>query len=151
MSSYDVIIIGGGPTGLSAASTIAKRTDLKTIVLEEHSEIGNPLACGEGISVEKLLSLENMPKAKNLNGGQILKLQESDSFIERTINSQRFFFGLRGVATSKLNIVTINRPLFDQIIAKNATHQGVKLKLNSQVIGIKKENGFLERFLERKT
>ena len=61
MTKVDVVIIGGGPTGLSAAITTARK-GLNTLVLEEHPEIGQPLACGEGISAEKLLSLENMPK-----------------------------------------------------------------------------------------
>ncbi|MHA2154586.1 MAG: NAD(P)/FAD-dependent oxidoreductase [Candidatus Hodarchaeales archaeon] len=144
MSSFDVIIIGGGPTGLSTAITIAKNSSLKTLVLEEHSEIGNPLACGEGISTEKLLTLENMPNVSQKKDPLTLKFQEEDSFIEREIISQRFFFGNTGVATSNLNTVTINRPLFDKLLAKEAENRGTNIKLKSQVIGINQKNQNLE-------
>jgi electron transfer flavoprotein-quinone oxidoreductase len=144
LSSFDVIIIGGGPTGLSTAITIAKNSSLKTLVLEEHSEIGNPLACGEGISTEKLLTLENMPNVSQKKDPLTLKFQEEDSFIEREIISQRFFFGNTGVATSNLNTVTINRPLFDKLLAKEAENRGTNIKLKSQVIGINQKNQNLE-------
>ena len=43
MLYYDVLIIGGGPSGLSAAITTAKN-GLNTAIVEEHLEIGYPLA-----------------------------------------------------------------------------------------------------------
>jgi geranylgeranyl reductase family protein len=144
LNSFDVIIIGGGPTGLSTAITITKNSPLKTIVLEEHSEIGKPLACGEGISTDKLLTLENMPRIPQDNSSTNLKLQKKDSFIEREITSQRFFFGKTGVATSHLNTVTINRPEFDKQIAKEAEINGAIIKLNSQVVGIKRNTHKLQ-------
>ena len=119
MTVYDVLIVGGGPTGLSAAITTAKK-GLTTLIIEEHPIIGHPLACGEGISADKLLTLENMPKIDKKLNDQILRLQQPETFIERIINAQRFFFGKQGVATAKLQTVTINRPLFDQFMAKQA-------------------------------
>jgi electron transfer flavoprotein-quinone oxidoreductase len=143
MPDYDVLIIGGGPSGLSAAVTTAKR-GLNTLVIEEHSEIGYPLACGEGISVDKLFSLDNMPKANiQLNEGT-LDLQKQDSFIERLIPTQRFFFGTKGVATSCLNTVTIDRPLFDKLMAKEAEKKGAEILLNTQVTSIDRNSDLLD-------
>ncbi len=142
MTVYDVLIIGGGPTGLSAAITTAKK-DLTTLIIEEHPIIGHPLACGEGISANKLFSLENMPKIEKQLDDQILRLQRPESFIERVINDQRFFFGKHGVATAKIQTVTINRPLFDQLMAKQAQQLGVELLLGTQVISINRKKGGL--------
>ncbi|MFX0141994.1 MAG: NAD(P)/FAD-dependent oxidoreductase [Candidatus Hodarchaeota archaeon] len=142
MIVYDVLIIGGGPTGLSAANTTAKK-DLTTLIIEEHPIIGHPLACGEGISANKLLSLENMPKMDKQLDEQILRLQQHESFVERVINAQRFFFGKQGVATAKLQTVTINRPLFDQLMAKQAQDLGVEIHLGTQVISINRKEGSL--------
>ncbi|MGQ4913737.1 MAG: FAD-binding protein, partial [Candidatus Asgardarchaeia archaeon] len=43
---YDVIVVEGGPAGLSTAINTAK-LGYSVILLEEHSEIGFPLQCGE--------------------------------------------------------------------------------------------------------
>lgn len=139
MAVYDVLIAGGGPTGLSAAITTAKK-GLTTLVIEEHTIIGQPLACGEGISADKLFSLENMPKLNTHLNGQNLRLQQHESFIERVVNAQRFFFGTKGVATAKIKTVTINRPLFDQLMAKQAQNMGVDLLLGTQVIAINQKS-----------
>jgi flavin-dependent dehydrogenase len=109
MPDYDVIIIGGGPTGLSSAITSTKKGNLNTLVLEEHDTIGHPLACGEGISTEKLFTIENMPIVNTKLDDSQLKFQKEDNFIERSIVSQRFFFGKKSIATSQLATVTINR------------------------------------------
>ncbi len=143
MTNYDVIVIGGGPTGLSTSITTTKHGGLKTLILEEHSGIGNPLACGEGISTEKLLTLENMPSVKKQLDESTLTLQRQDSFLERSVLFQRFFFGKNSVATSKLKTVTINRPLFDQVLAKEAENNGATIKLNSQVKSIQRKDDVL--------
>lgn len=142
MHECDVLIIGGGPSGLSAAVTTAKK-GLNTLVIEEHSEIGYPLACGEGLSVDKLFSLENMPKANVQLNDKTLNLQKHDSFIERLVPTQRFFFGTKGVATSKLNTVTINRPLFDKLMAEEAEKKGAEILLNTQVTSIERKSDLL--------
>jgi len=144
MTYYDVIVIGGGPTGLSTSITTTKEGSLKTLILEEHSEIGNPLACGEGLSTEKLLTQENMPSVKNQLNESSLILQKHESFVERSVKSQRFFFGKNSVATSKIKTVTINRPLFDKLLAKEAVKNGAILKLKSQVRSIQREDDLLE-------
>lgn len=142
MVVVDVLIVGGGPTGLSAAITTGNN-DLNTLLIEEHTTIGKPLACGEGISVNKLLSLENIPKTNTQPNDQVLRLQRHDSFVERVVNAQRFFFGAKGVATAKIKTVTINRPLFDQKMAKKAQDIGVELLLGTQVVSIKRKMGRL--------
>ena len=142
MHECDVLIIGGGPSGLSAAVTTAKK-GLNTLVIEEHSEIGYPLACGEALSVDKLFSLENMPKANVQLNDESLNLQKRELFIERLVSTQRFFFGTKGVATSNLNIVTINRPLFDKLMAEEAEKKGAEILLNTQVTSIERNSDLL--------
>ena len=44
----DVLVVGAGPAGSSAARAAAK-SGLKTILIEEDKEIGNPVQCAEGI------------------------------------------------------------------------------------------------------
>lgn len=56
MLLFDVAVIGAGPAGGSAARNSAKN-GLKTVVLEEHKTIGEPVHCGEcldGLAFKRL-------------------------------------------------------------------------------------------------
>ena len=44
MTEYDVVVVGAGPAGSAAAKATAER-GLKTVLLEEHTEIGVPTHC----------------------------------------------------------------------------------------------------------
>ncbi len=54
---YDVLVIGGGPTGTTTARFAAKN-GAKTLVIEKRQEIGSPVRCGEGVSFSWLEELE---------------------------------------------------------------------------------------------
>ena len=53
IETFDIAIIGAGPAGNFAALTAAK-AGLSTIVLEEHETIGQPVHCGECLSLESV-------------------------------------------------------------------------------------------------
>jgi len=116
-------VVGGGPAGLAAAERIAKQ-DLSVVVFEEHDTIGEPLACGEGMSVDKLRELELVNTEDPI---------ESSPFVRRRISLQRFFLGSNSVCTARLNIVVIDRIQFDQILAKNAEAAGADIRTGSSV------------------
>ncbi|MBA7655865.1 hypothetical protein ES703_63775 [subsurface metagenome] len=47
---WDVIVVGGGPAGSSAAKVIAE-VEYSVLVLDKKKVIGEPNHCGEGISI----------------------------------------------------------------------------------------------------
>jgi digeranylgeranylglycerophospholipid reductase len=52
-TNYDVMVIGGGPTGAIAAKTAAE-AGLSTLLVEKRPAIGAPVRCAEGIGKELL-------------------------------------------------------------------------------------------------
>ena len=68
MAHYDLIIIGGGPAGTSAAITAA-RSGAKVLLLER-SRFPRHKVCGEFVSAESLELLANL---LNRDDGVLLK------------------------------------------------------------------------------
>jgi len=54
--SYDAIIAGGGPAGLAAAETLARR-GCSALVLEQNHEIGSPIRTSGGSFIDELEAL----------------------------------------------------------------------------------------------
>ena len=57
MDQFDIVIVGGGPAGLSAAHA-ASTAGAKTIVLERKREIGRPVHTSGGTYVQFLRELK---------------------------------------------------------------------------------------------
>ena len=56
MVLVDVLVVGAGPGGGNAALQCARK-GLSTLIIEDHSEIGTPVHCGECISDEAVANL----------------------------------------------------------------------------------------------
>jgi digeranylgeranylglycerophospholipid reductase len=46
----DVVVVGAGPAGCVAARSAASK-GVRVVLLEEHCEIGSPVHCAEGLSL----------------------------------------------------------------------------------------------------
>lgn len=113
---YDVVIIGGGPTGNYAAYKLAK-DGFKVVVMEEHSEIGKPVHC-TGIVGEETFQKFNVP---------------SNSIIKEIPYFKVFSPAGHCVCfPSTIKAYVVNREKFDKDLYMMAESKGVKYFLNTK-------------------
>tara|TARA_Y100000590_G_C15702491_1_gene1007337 strand:- start:809 stop:1987 length:1179 start_codon:yes stop_codon:yes gene_type:complete len=126
---YDVIIVGGGPSGSMAAIEIAK-ANLSVCILDRKTEIGSPVRCGEAIGFS---GLNNFFKPKS-------------SWIASKINS------INLVSPNSTNVKVIfknetgyilNRIKFDSGLSDIAKNNGADIFTNANVTGLIYEDDFI--------
>ena len=64
-NKYDVVIVGGGPGGLSAAVHLSQK-GFKVKVFEKKKILGTPVRCGEYFPVKAEME-KLVPRVKNLD------------------------------------------------------------------------------------
>jgi len=137
VESFDIIIVGAGPAGSSAALTAAKEGS-SVLLLEEHPRIGIPLQCAEGLSrstIKDYLDIKPEWTAASLQGS-----------IVRGPTNEEFKIEYPNVGW------VLNRKIFDQELASLAVKEGALLKTNAKVIKIEdktvlvKENGLTKKY-----
>ncbi|MEM3555615.1 MAG: NAD(P)/FAD-dependent oxidoreductase [Candidatus Micrarchaeia archaeon] len=138
MEKYDVIVVGGGPAGLSAAKTVAKR-GRRVLCIEKKNEIGNPVRCGEAVSD---YVLDRMP------------FEIPSEFLEWRIDGLSFKYdNIEVVKRGKeWSGYSIDRRKVEEWLAKNAEEAGVDLLTNTEVIDVfyKKGIGIKEVMVRKK-
>jgi geranylgeranyl reductase family protein len=113
----DALIIGGGPSGLITGSLISER-GFKTIVLEEHGEIGRPEQCTGLVSRR----IGDIPQSLVLN----------------TVETARFCFGKRCFEVSyPKKMMVIDRMGYDKYLAEKASENIVEIRTRERAIGLK--------------
>ena len=123
----DVLVVGAGPGGGNAALQCARK-GLRTMIIEDHDEIGTPVHCGECISDEAIANL---------------KLDLPKEVISKRVNGIRVIFP---DGTSKQLTETgyvLEKHLFEQWIADSAVKEGAKLALKHKLTSIERieDNG----------
>src|SRR5512147_2359782 len=134
-SSYDVIVIGAGPAGSMAALESAKG-GAKTLLLEKHSRVGQPVCCGEGITA---VGLERIIKpqpewiaakisAARLNGpgGASITFYHTDAGY--ILNRGAFDDGLAQLAVASGTDLSLSSPVVGLVLAKSGKISGVRVR-----------------------
>ena len=124
----DVLVVGGGPAGSSAARAAAKK-GAKTILIEEHKEIGLPVECAEGIGKYLIPFLPfKIPPSQLKWEIKGMTFWANDILIERN----------GGIWAGN----TINRTEWDQWLADLASKEGAQIKRSSKLIEFECNNDF---------
>ena len=127
---YDIVIVGSGPAG-TVTGRFAAESGAKVLIVERRAEIGVPVLCGEGIS-------------RKIDQWDML---EGDRWIAGRMDGARIFSpdGTMVVLSAEMagneTGYVVYRDIFDQELAKRAVKSGVKIMMNTQAIGLIKEDG----------
>jgi len=134
MENYDVIVVGGGPCGTSAAK-LAAEEGLRTILFEEHPQIGLPEHCVGMLSGTKTGFLE-----------KLVELMEP-RVVRHKITARRIYAPSGRVAEVSLahtGALMIERNIFDLELARLAAEAGARIVVNTRVTSLIKENGVVK-------
>ncbi|MBC8437645.1 MAG: NAD(P)/FAD-dependent oxidoreductase, partial [Euryarchaeota archaeon] len=121
-TTCDVLVIGAGPGGGSAALHSA-RSGLDVIMIEDHSEIGTPVHCGECISEVAIKNLE---------------LIIPDSVVSRPVDGIRVLFPDGTAKKLSEPGYVLEKHLFEQWLAEEAVSEGAKVHLSHKLTGMEK-------------
>jgi len=126
--SYDIVIVGAGPAG-STAARVAAQNGTKVLLLEKDREIGVPVRCGEAVG-EKGLGRVLEPRPEWIaNKIEAVRLVAPDGTIIKIYHDDIGF--------------VLDRKRFDYDLAMMAAQQGVKVVTKAYVYGLLNENGYI--------
>jgi digeranylgeranylglycerophospholipid reductase len=129
MTDFDVIVIGGGPAGSTAAYEAAK-AGVKTLILEKDRDIGYPVRCGEAVSDAGLRQF--MEPKREWVAADITKIRM------RSPDNTAIDF-----KTSAVGFV-LHRRLFDYALANRAAQVGAEIQTRAYVDGLVQEDGHVK-------
>jgi len=126
--AWDLVVVGGGPAGSSAAQAAAER-GLRVLVLDKRAVVGEPYQCGEYMPTnEEVKAL--MPRVEGVDAlfdipGWVKKREWS---ITRCISpkGRRYDLPFAGYSTS--------RAAFDQFLALRAMKAGAVFAMSQRVV-----------------
>ncbi len=143
-SEYDIIVVGAGPAG-STAARYAAEGGASVLMLEKDRDVGYPVRCGEAVSHEGLVQfLEPNPKfiASTVtkfrlvapNGKEVVpKLDGVGYVLERRV----FDYELAKVAASKGAEVITKAYVYDLLKTPNGEACGVRVLIKDEKVEIR--------------
>jgi digeranylgeranylglycerophospholipid reductase len=126
---YDVVVVGSGPAG-TVTARFAAESGSKVLIIDRRQEVGVPVLCGEGVSrkIDNWGMLEGKRWiASNLDGARIYS--PNGTMVKLSAD----------MAGNETGYV-VYRDIFDQELAHQAAKAGAKIMMNTNAIGLLKEN-----------
>lgn len=131
---YDVVVVGAGPAG-STAARLAAENGAEVLMVDKRRELGVPVQCGEALSEEVL---------------DELGIEVDSRWAINRINSTKLFSPSGKVveieqktSASKIGYI-LDRKIFDRDLAVRAVREGSDILTGTFVDGLIKEDGEIE-------
>lgn len=122
------MVVGAGPAGGSAGLHCARR-GLKTLIIEEHEKIGEPVHCGECLS---LYAIQNTG------------IEPPQSVISEHVKGVRVLFPDGTACALNEPGFVLEKEKFEQWLCAEAVKAGAQLQLGTRLEDLKRENGLWE-------
>ncbi len=119
----DIVVVGAGPAGSLAAMTASKK-GANVILLEEHSTIGSPVSCAEGLSLNGI-------KDAGIDPVTPYVCQKIECAHIITPNKKRI-----EMSSKEWVGFNLDRRQFDKALGDNAVKAGVELMTNTSAQGV---------------
>lgn len=134
-ASYDVLVVGAGPTGSNAARLLAGH-GWKVLLVEEHPEVGHPVQCA-GLVTPRTFEHTPFPVGdllqNELRGGVVVA--PDGTAIE--------------FASQHVQAQAMDRARFDQRCAAFAVTAGVELRVATKAVGARRDAAGVTVTLDR--
>ena len=132
---FDVVIVGGGPSGLHAASILAD-SGFSVALFEKNIEIGRDVVCS-GVISREAFSRYDLPEEAIVG-----KLQKAD------------LLSPKGVCINYSHpeeaVVVVDRHIFDKKLAEKAVSQGAEIFLDTEISSISVNDDHVKAFIKTK-
>ncbi|MDO5845673.1 MAG: FAD-dependent oxidoreductase, partial [Methanocorpusculum sp.] len=130
-SSYDVLVVGGGPGGAIAAKTAAQ-AGLSVLLVEKRPAIGAPVRCAEGIGKQDLAEfIEADPRWISA---------EVDRAVLVGPDGSRFTLDSGATGGAKVGYV-LDRKVFDRELVWRAAEAGAEVQVHARASAPIMDNG----------
>lgn len=124
---YDVIVVGGGPVG-STAARYAAMDGAKVLLIEEHAFVGSPVGCTGLLSTRAVKECDVEPSEdfvlNSVKGAYVHPPSEKQLCIDG----------------GKTKAYVVSRKMFDRALFQMATDAGVDVMLRTRAIGLERSN-----------
>ena len=132
--NYDVIVVGGGPVG-STAARLAAEGGAKVLLLEKDREIGMPVRCGEAVGekgINKIVKLKDEWIASHVKAlrlvapdGTKIKIHHED--VGFVLDRKRFDYDIAMMAAAA-GVEVVTKAYVSGLLAENGTISGVQVQ-----------------------